>query len=95
MQANKYQNQNNLDLYRRRMRFSLKHVARLLGHKDGSVMSLFERGERLPSLANALGLGIILRVPVEFLFPSLYDSLKTQIREEEERMIQPSQQALF
>jgi hypothetical protein len=31
-----------------------------------------------------LGLGIILRVPVEFLFPRLYDELKVQIRQQEE-----------
>ena len=92
---NKQQYQNCLDLYRRRMRFSTFHVAHLLGHSDTSTFREFERGERLPSLVNAFRLGIIFRVPVEFLFPDLYDGLKRDIRAEEERMIAPEQQPLF
>ena len=82
-------------MYRRRMRFSTRQVARLLGHKDTSAWSNYERGERLPSLVNALRLGIIMRVPVEFLFYSLYDELRHQIRAEEEDLVQPAQQVLF
>jgi transcriptional regulator with XRE-family HTH domain len=59
------------------------------------VWSRWERGARLPSLANALRLGIILRIPVEFLFYSLHDDLRNQIRAEEERFAEPTQQALF
>jgi transcriptional regulator with XRE-family HTH domain len=95
MQQNKEAKQNRLDIYRRRMRFSQRHVARLLGHKNPSTWSIYERGERLPSLANALRLGIILRIPVEFLFYSLHDELRNQIRAEEERIAEPAQQVLF
>jgi transcriptional regulator with XRE-family HTH domain len=77
------------------MRLSQRHVARLLGHKNSSAWSNYECGERLPSLANALRLGIILRVPVEFLFYSLHDQLRNQIRAEEERIAEPTQQVLF
>ena len=86
---------NNLDIYRRRMRFSQAQVAYLLGYKDNSAWSKYERGDRLPSMVNALKLGIILRVPVEFLFHSLHDELLDQIRSEEERLAQPTHQALF
>lgn len=86
---------NSLDIYRRRMRFSQRHVAYLLGHRDSSAWSNYERGERLPSLENALRLGVILRVPVEFLFYALHDDLRSQIRAEEERLAQPTQQTLF
>lgn len=86
---------NTLDIYRRRMKFSQQQVARLLDHKDNSVWSKYERGDRLPSLSNALKLGIILRVPVEFLFHALHDELRDQIRAEEERLAQPTQQPLF
>jgi len=55
----------------------------------------YERGEHAPSLANALRLGIILRVPVEFLFPALYDGLRNEIRAEEERLAAPQQPTLF
>ena len=97
MYQNQQQNRNRLDIYRRRMRFSSFHVARLLGHQDTSALSDYERGERLPSLVNAFRLGIILRVPVEFLFPVLYDSLRECIRAEEERIaeVTPTQRMLF
>jgi transcriptional regulator with XRE-family HTH domain len=86
---------NKLDLFRRRMRFSQRHVAHLLGHKDNSAWSDYERGDRLPSLENALRLGIILRVPLEFLFGALHDELRDQIRAEEEHLAVPVQQPLF
>jgi len=95
MNQNKEPKQNRLDIYRKRMKFSQRHVARLLGHKDSSAWSNYERGEHFPSLANALRLGIILRIPVEFLFYGLHDELRAQIRAEEERIAEPTQQALF
>ena len=84
MDQNKPKNNNNLVLYRRRMGFSQKTVATLLGHKDATLLCMYEQGRILPPLLAALGLGIILRVPVEFLFPRLYDELKVQIRQQEE-----------
>lgn len=96
MNQNKKQNHNSLDIYRRKMRFSPEEVARFLGHKSTTTWSNYVQGQRLPTLVNALRLGIILRVPVEFLFPSLYDSLRLQIRtEEEEHASEPVQQVLF
>ena len=86
---------NTLDIYRRRMKFSQKQVVHLLGYKDNSAWSKYERGDRLPSLENALRLAIILRTPVEFLFGELHDELRDQIRAEEERLVQPTQQHLF
>lgn len=77
------------------MRFTTSHVAHLLGHQDASTLSDYERGDRLPSLVNAFRLGIIMRVPIEFLFPDLYDDLLEQIRTEEERLRQPAQPTLF
>src|SRR5262249_50615906 len=92
---NQQRHQNRLDFFRRRMMFSTAHVARLLGHGDTSVFRKFERGERLPTLVSAFRLGIIFRVPVEFLFPDLYDGLRNEIRAEEERLAEPTQQPLF
>jgi hypothetical protein len=34
-------------------------------------------------------------VPVEFLFPALYDGLRNEIRAEEERLAAPQQPTLF
>jgi len=77
------------------MHLSMRQVAHLLGHKGTAVLSNYERGERFPTLVNALKLGIILRVPVDFLFGALYDELRNQIRTEEERLAAPTQQTLF
>ena len=95
MQQSPKQKQNSLVLYRRRMGFSQKQVARLLGHRDTSMVSHYEHGRALPPLTAALALEIILRVPVAFLFPGMYDDLKHQIRKMEEELSGLSQRPLF
>jgi len=95
MDQQKHQNQNRLVIYRRRMGFSQKQVARLLGFAGTSMVSRYEHGRSLPPLNVAFSLGIILRVPVEFLFPALYESLRTNIRAEEDQLGAPVQQTLF
>lgn len=75
---------NHLWLYRKRMGFSQKQVALLLGHKSTWPISDYERGKRLPTLTTALKLEIILRVPVAFLYQDLYGNLKRKIRATEE-----------
>ena len=84
MNQSKHKNKNSLVIYRRRMGFPQKTVAQLLGHKDATLLCMYERGRILPPLAAALRLGIILRVPVEFLFPALYDELRNHVRQQEE-----------
>ena len=74
---------NQLVVYRKRMRLSQKQVAQILGLKNVSVLSNYERGISRPSLQRALGLEIVYRVPVAFLFPDLYDQIKASIRERE------------
>ena len=89
------QKTNNLVLYRRRMGFSQKQVARLLGHRDTSMVSHYEHGRALPPIAMALSLEIIYRVPVAFLFPGMYDELKRRIRRDEESLAGAGQRPLF
>ena len=89
------QKQNNLVLYRRRMGFTQKQVARLLGQRDTSMVSHYEHGRALPRLAVALSLEIVYRVPVAFLFPDMYDELKRQIRQQEETLAGIGQRPLF
>lgn len=84
MTKNKQQQKNRLVVYRRRMGFSQKHVAQLLGHRDATLVCHYELGRQLPTFAAAMGLGIILRVPIEFLFPGLYEELRNRIRQQEE-----------
>jgi transcriptional regulator with XRE-family HTH domain len=87
--------QNNLVLYRRRMGFTQKQVVHLLGRRDTSMLSHYERGRALPPLIVALGLEIIYRIPVAFLFHPMYDELKRHIREGEETMAGRGQRPLF
>jgi transcriptional regulator with XRE-family HTH domain len=89
------QKTNNLVLYRKRMCFSQKQVARLLGHRDTSMVSHYEHSRALPPLPVALGLEIIYRVPVAFLFSGMYDELKRQIRRSERSAAGANQQPLF
>ena len=84
MDQKQHKYKNSLVFYRKRMGFSQKNVARLLGHADATPLCLYERGNMLPPLEVALRLGLILRVPVEFLFPRLYEELRTRIRQQEE-----------
>ena len=89
------QTQNNLILYRKRMGFTQRQVARLLGHRDASMVSHYEHGRAFPPLAVALSLEVIYRTPVAFLFPAMYDQLKKQIRAKEESLAGVDQPPLF
>ncbi len=77
------------------MGFTQKQIARLLGHCDTTMVSHYEHGRAFPPLAVALSLEIIYRVPVAFLFPSMYDALKGQIRKQEESFLAVGQRSLF
>jgi transcriptional regulator with XRE-family HTH domain len=77
------------------MGFTQKQVARLLGHRDATMLSHYEHGRALPPLAVALSLEIIYRTPVAFLFPGMYDELKLRIRAEEQSLANPPQPPLF
>jgi transcriptional regulator with XRE-family HTH domain len=93
--ASRKQKQNNLVLYRRRMGFTQKQVARLLGQRDASMVSHYEHGRALPPLAVALSLEVVYRVPVAFPFPDMYDELKRKIRQQEETLAGIGQRPLF
>ena len=76
------------------MGFTQKHVARLLGQRDESMVSHYEHGRALPPLPVALKLEIILRTPVAFLFPGFYDEAKLRIRQAEGEMSAAEQRQL-
>ncbi len=95
MQQQRDPKQNRLAFYRRKRGHSQTRVAHLVGYKTHSALSLYEHGHVLPPLATALKLEIVLRTPVAFLFPDLYDSLKQNIRGEEDRLAGDGQQVLF
>ena len=86
---------NRLLIYRKRLGFSQKQVAHLLGQADTSMISRYERGVSVPTLTGALQLEIIYRTPVAFLFRELYEELREEIRKEEEGLAGRGQQQLF
>jgi transcriptional regulator with XRE-family HTH domain len=90
-----HQQTNRIAFYRRRLGYSQRRVARLLGHKSHGALSCYEHGNVFPSLPVALRLEIILRIPVAFLFPDRYEGLRKEIRDKEEQQDGRGQQDLF
>ena len=70
---------NRLWIHRKKLGYSQKFVASLLGHESASHVSDYERGRRIPSFETALKLEIILCVPAGFLYPTFYSALKREI----------------
>lgn len=93
--TNRNENQNRLASFRRRRGYSQRRVAHLLGHKSHGALSCYETGRTAPTLTTALKLEIVLRTPVAFLFPSIYENLRSEIRAEEDRLAGIGQQDLF
>jgi transcriptional regulator with XRE-family HTH domain len=91
----KTQAQNRLASFRRRRGYSQRRVAHLIGHKSHGALSSYERGRVLPTLTTALKLEIVLRTPVAFLFPNVYEALRNEIRSEEDSLAGIGQQDLF
>src|SRR5438874_10656885 len=72
--------ENRIRVARKRLNLEHKQIACLLGHKSSDQISRFENDGRLPLLPNALKLEIILGMPLRWLFPELYDRLRTEIK---------------
>jgi transcriptional regulator with XRE-family HTH domain len=77
---------NRLVFYRRRIGLTQSRVSHLLGHPDVSMLSRYENDISVPPLPAAFALEVILRVPVAFLFPGLYDEIRARIRSKEEQL---------
>lgn len=95
MPSDQNQHKNELIRYRRRVGFSRKQVARILGHRTPSMLSRYERGISLPPLITALKLEILYRVPVAFLYVEFYRQLKVDVLSAERQRPSGTQQVLF
>jgi DNA-binding XRE family transcriptional regulator len=95
MPRNPNQHKNQLAIYRRRMGYSQKQAASLIGHRGTSMLSRYESGRSLPPLLTALRLEILYRTPVAFLYVGIYKRLKDEMRSAEEQMAGRGQLALF
>jgi transcriptional regulator with XRE-family HTH domain len=94
-QQHKILRHNKIASFRRRRGLSQRQMASLLDNRSHAALWTYEQGAVVPSLESALKLEIILRTPVAFLFPSLYESLRNEIRAKEEKMAGYGQQDLF
>jgi transcriptional regulator with XRE-family HTH domain len=95
MDPQKDQYQNEMVIYRRKMRLSRKRVARLLGQSSTAMLSRYENGRSYPPLVTGLRLEIIYRTPLAFLYHKLYNDLRDEIRKAEAAHPAPQQLALF
>ena len=95
MHRNPNRHKNELIIYRRRMGFSQKQIAGVLGLKSTSMLSRYESGRSLPPLLTALRLEVLYRIPVAFLYSEIYRSLKEEIRVLEDQLAGKGQLTLF
>ncbi len=86
MRKNSNSIKNDLWTYRKKMGLSQKRAAYFMGLKGTNNLSRYEHGKKLPNLINALKLEIVYRTPVTFLFGDLYDRLKKESRNREEKL---------
>ena len=78
---------NSLWAYRKKRGLSQKQVAYLMGHKSTAHISHYERGEKLPSLQNALKLEAVLGgVFVSFLYPELFSRIRQEVHTRREAL---------
>ncbi len=71
--------------------FTQDEIAFLLGGMCGTKICRYEQGRRTPSLKTALALQIIYGVPVNMLFPDLYEDMHTQITRRARMLLKASQ----
>lgn len=79
---------NLLRKYRRIRGLNQKEIAAILGLRDASLISRWEKGRRIPSLMNAIRLAILCRSMVDALFFDHVRALREEIRGREEKIIQ-------
>lgn len=71
---------NRLWIIRIKRAMTRKYIAALLGHQTTSQLCRWETGTQVPNLVNALMLGYLLEMPVEFLFKDLREEVIHQVR---------------
>ncbi len=71
---------NNLWIVRKHVGLAQKSVAKLLGHRSTSVISEYENGKLLPSLATAFRLAAVYDRPITDLYPDLYRQIQEEVQ---------------
>lgn len=71
--------QNYLRMYRKRLHMTQDELAFLIGGRDGSRLSRYERFKRVPTLDTALAIEAALGVPVRELFAGEYAEVEAKV----------------
>ncbi len=74
---------NQLQRYRKKRSFCQRDVAKLLGAEQASEIYRWEKGQRMPSLINALKLSSALKCPVEILFLDHFNQIRKEMYQDE------------
>ena len=61
---------------------SQKQVAHLIGHRDVTMLSKYERGLRAPSLRTALKLALLYRMPMHEIFVEEFSRARDELTEQ-------------
>jgi transcriptional regulator with XRE-family HTH domain len=77
---------NYLRAHRKRTGLTQDELALLLGCKDGTKVSRYERLCRAPNLETAFACQAILGVPAHELFPGIYQNVEHVIKERAEQL---------
>ncbi len=75
------QHHNKMQYHRRRKHLQQNDILKLCDIGNQITVSRYEHGERMPTLRSAIAYHLILDVPMEQLFPQLYQNLYQQIME--------------
>jgi transcriptional regulator with XRE-family HTH domain len=70
---------NYLRTFRKRSYLSQDEVAYLLGCKNGSKVSRYERFTRIPSLETAIAYRAVFNVPVDALFAGIFQKVEKKV----------------
>jgi transcriptional regulator with XRE-family HTH domain len=85
--ARRHQFQNRLRKHRRTMGYSQKQVAWLLGHKNTSSLSRWEKGITMPTVDNLIKLAFLYRTLCDQLYFDLSLEYRQTLRQKEKQLL--------
>lgn len=84
----------NLRTARKWRKLSQKQVAHLIGHRDTTMLSKYERGVVAPPLRTALKLTVLYRQPIQEIFSEEFSHAREELTMKIKTM-RPTQPVLF
>ena len=79
MEENKHRIPNQLVFLRKRINLSQKRVARIIGLRDATLLSRYEKGREAPPLKTAMKLAALYDVTLPEIFKELNTHARTQV----------------